>query len=514
MPTRHRSLGLLLAALLALGAAGPAFTQTPAPIELGSRLELMVDRHLIAEMKNVRLKAGTPRREEMSLPFDRPWEGRFAGASTVLRDGDVFRMYYRGSGYGADGAEDRLAELTCYAESRDGIHWTKPDLGLHEFRGSRANNIILPPGDKRRVSHNFMAFLDARPGVPADERYKAIGGTHEAGLIRLLSADGIRWREMAAPPLFAGYALDTLNVAMWAPAENQYVMYIRTWTEGGTPDQPKFRGLRTVSRAVSPDFVTWSTPEPMNYGDSPPEHIYTNGTQPYFRAPHLYVALPFRYVDGLAGSVTDHQKPAKTGRAALTKAEMDAWNFNLPWMRVGVSDVVLMTSRGGNRYDRTFMESFIRPGLERESWTSRGNGPAAGVVQTGPTEMSLYLQAHYMLPSYHMRRYSLRLDGFASVNAPFAGGEMLTHPLRFAGGKLVLNYSTSSVGGIRVEILGADGRPLPGFGLADCDEIIGDEIARSVSWKGSADVSRLAGQTVRLRFVLKDSDLYSLQFQP
>jgi len=487
-------------ALLALAVQGfSPMAEARAPIDIGNRLELFVDRYLIEGESNTRLKPGAPRREEQALAFDAPWEGRFAGASTVLKDGEIYRMYYRGSGYGPDKSEDRMAELTCYAESHDGIHWIKPKLGLHEFKGGKDNNIILPPGDKRRISHNFMAFVDARPGVPAAERYKGVGGTREYGLFRLVSADGIRWRMFSEEPIFLGYALDTLNVVQWSPAEGKYVAFIRTWTEGGTPDKPKFAGYRTISRAVSKDFIHWSEPEEMNYGDSPAEHIYTNGTQPYFRAPHILISLPFRYVDV---------------RAALRQKEMDDWNFDLPWMRKGVSDVVLMTSRGGTAYDRTFMESFIRPGLARESWTSRGNGPALGVVQTGANEMSLYLQAHYMLASYHMLRYSLRLDGFASVNAPFAGGTMQTKPLVFSGKSLVINYSTSSIGHVKVEIVDEIGKPFPGFSLADCEEIVGDEISRAVSWKTQADLSTLAGRTVRLRFSMKDADLYSIQFQP
>jgi hypothetical protein len=497
-------------AFLAAAFATLATAQTP--IELGERRELFVDHFLIDRLDNTRLKLAVPRREEKSFPLDKPWEGRFAGASSVVQDGNIYRMYYRGSGYGPTGAEDRMAELTCYAESRDGINWTKPNLGIHEFNGSKDNNIILPPGNKTRVSHNFMAFLDTRPGVPANERYKGIGGTRQDGLTRFVSPDGIHWREFPGAKLFRDYALDTLNVAFWSPHEKQYVAYIRTWTEGGTPERPKFNGLRTVSRSVSKDFVTWSKPEEMTYGDTPPEHIYTNATQPYFRAPHILISLPFRYVDGLGGRVADHQAPPKNGRAALRKEEMDAWNFDLPWMRIGVSDAVFMTSRGGTKYDRTFLESFIRPGLERESWTSRGNCPTHGVVQTGPNEMSLYVQAHYMLPSYHIRRYSLRLDGFASVNAPFQGGEMLTKPLTFSGDRLTLNYSTSSIGHVRIEIQDAQGRAIPGFGLNDCDEIVGDEIARVVTWKGSPDLAKLAGQPVRLRFSLRDADVFALQF--
>lgn len=207
--------------------------------------------------------------------------------------------------------------------------------------------------------------------MPTDERYKAVGGTRNHGLFRLVSADGIRWRMFSEEPLFFGYPVDTVNVAMWSEHEQCYVAHIRTWTD--TSGGEAFRGFYTFSRATSPDFVNWTKLVRMDFGDTPDEHIYTDGTHPYFRAPHLYIALPFRYEDE---------------RCALTEAEMDAWNFDLPWQRHGMSDVVLMSSRGGNRYDRTFMESFIRPGLDRGSWVCRSNCPAIGVVPTGESEMS------------------------------------------------------------------------------------------------------------------------------
>ncbi len=106
----------------------------------------------------------------------------------------------------------------------------------------------------------------------------------------------------------------------------------------------------------------------------------------------------------------------------------------------------------------------------------------------------------------------LRTDGFASVNAPWAGGEMLTKPFFFTGKELEINYRTSAPGFVRVEIQDAIGNPIAGYTLGDCQEIIGDEISRIVAWRGGSDVSRLSGQPIRLRFALKDADLYSIKF--
>lgn len=89
---------------------------------------------------------------------------------------------------------------------------------------------------------------------------------------------------------------------------------------------------------------------------------------------------------------------------------------------------------------------------------------------------------------------------------------MTTKPLVFAGKHLVANYSTSAAGSIRVEILDAAGKPVRGYTLADCPEIYGDSVAEVVRWKGGNDVGKLAGKPVRLRFVMKDADLYSVQF--
>ena len=90
---------------------------------------------------------------------------------------------------------------------------------------------------------------------------------------------------------------------------------------------------------------------------------------------------------------------------------------------------------------------------------------------------------------------------------------MVTKPLIFSGSELVINYSTSAAGSVRIEIQDAEGKPLPGFGMEDATEIYGDDVERVVPWKGGASLAALAGKPVRLRFVLKDADLYSLRFK-
>jgi hypothetical protein len=113
----------------------------------------------------------------------------------------------------------------------------------------------------------------------------------------------------------------------------------------------------------------------------------------------------------------------------------------------------------------------------------------------------------------NLRRYSIRTDGFVSMRASLSGGEFVTRPLIFSGDRLVINYSTSAAGGVWVEIQDADGKSIKGFARSDCHEVFGDEIERVVTWKDSGSVSRLASQPIRLRFILKDADLFSFRFR-
>jgi hypothetical protein len=204
------------------------------------------------------------------------------------------------------------------------------------------------------------------------------------------------------------------------------------------------------------------------------------------------------------------------GRQVLTEA--DAKQIGVDHRYFGdCSDAVLLSSRGGNRYDRTFLESFVRPGLGLQNWVSRTNYPALGIVPTSDDEISIYLQKNYGQPTSYLQRFTLRTDGFASAHAGYDQGEIITKPVVFSANsdsvRLVLNYSTSAAGSIGVELQDATGTVIPGYAIDDCIPVIGDRIDGAVAWKGSMKLQRLAGQPIRIRFVLKDADLFSLQFK-
>jgi hypothetical protein len=126
--------------------------------------------------------------------------------------------------------------------------------------------------------------------------------------------------------------------------------------------------------------------------------------------------------------------------------------------------------------------------------------------------MSMYIQRAYGQPSAHLERMTWRTDGIVSVHAGYQPGELVTKPITFDGSKLTVNISSSAAGGGFVEIQDAAGKPIPGFTLAECIELNTDDLARVVSWKNGSDASSLAGKPVRLRFRMKDADLYAFQF--
>lgn len=468
-------------------------------VNIADRRELFVDRFLIERMDNASLRLHEPVSGGIAIKIDKPWEGPVNFGHAVIRLDGRYVMYYRAM------KVDEDTSVLCVATSDDGVTWTKPALGLVERAGRRDTNIIA---DESGQALQADIWHDTRPGVRADQRVKALVSTPLSGekhtefrdppgpkrMVVWASADGFSFRKLAPQPEIVSRLVNSFdggNTMFWSEAEQAYVFYYRFMD-----------GRRTIARMTSKDFLHWSDPVPMTYGDTPREQFYTNNAEPYFRALHLYVALAARFMEGRR-VVTDAQVQAIGLRTSK------GYSF-----ANDCSDAVLLTSRAGSaQYDRTFMEGFVRPGPGGQNWVSRTNYPLTGVFPCGPDRMMFWVSRHYMQDTWHVERLLLRLDGFASVTAPWAGGEVLTKPLIFAGKELEINYRTSAAGSIRVELQDAAGKPIPGYTQADCPEVIGDEVARTVAWKQGADLSRLAGQGVRLRFVMKDADLFSLKFQ-
>lgn len=206
-----------LGALMAVLLASAAFAAAAVPI--GSRLELFVDDHLIERMTGgAQRRLHHPQPREIMLVTDQPWEGNGVNYVTVFRDADRYRMYYRGANevYTKDSYTATHREVVCLAESPDGVHWKRPNLGLVEFNGSRENNIVWDG----LGAHNFTPFVDPNPAVLPAAKYKALGsgdGPGGRGLYAFQSADGIHWALMSEKPVITKGAFDSQNLAFSNP---------------------------------------------------------------------------------------------------------------------------------------------------------------------------------------------------------------------------------------------------------------------------------------------------------
>ena len=482
------------------------------PYALGDRRALFVDEVLIARRDGLELRLHQPRPRETVMTFDAPWEGSGSDFERLIRDGDTIRMYYMATQLTmTNGTKLGSGDVyACYAESKDGIHWTKPDLGLVEFKGSKHNNIVWaePKLD------NFTPFLDANPNCPPDERYKATSSGTPV-LHGLKSADGIHWARISDVPIITHGRFDTQNNAFWDAERKQYWCYVRGFHDqnGQSVDDTRRGtiGIRDIRVATSKDFRHWTEPQMLKYGEAPEEALYTNQVEPYYRAPDLFVGFPTRYVDRNFSPAAMRALPDPVHRQRRMSF--------LPRYGTVVTDGQFMTSRDGFTFHR-WDETFLRPGPEQSNnWVYGDAYQSLGLIQTpaeDPTaspELSFYADEGHWKEGETLRRYTIRIDGFVSLHARQKAGEFSSRPLIFSGRTLTLNFATAAAGFLRVELQDADGHALPGFALAECDELFGDTIDRTVTWRDQNDVSGLAGKVVRLRIALSEADLYALKFQ-
>ncbi|MEX1039117.1 MAG: hypothetical protein WDZ51_00700 [Pirellulaceae bacterium] len=458
------------------------------PIAIQGRRELFVDDYLIDTINGAELFLHEPHDEGVVFRFDKPWEGLFCGYCTIIHTDDKYQLYYRGDP--VFGSDDNGNEATCYAESKDGIDWVRPAINQFVIHGVKDNNVVL--ADAVPVTHNFSPFLDTNPDADPKHRYKAIGGK-KSGLVGYVSPDGITWTRLQDAPVIRdkGWVFDSQNVAFWSASEKCYVAYYRRASEN----------VRAIARTTSKDFVNWEEPVQMTYSNTksgtPRYHLYTNQTHPYFRAPHIYLATAARFMPG---------------RKVITPQQAEEIGVHPKYFN-DTADAVLMTSRGGTNYDCTFDQGWVRPGVGLGNWVSRTNYPVLNVVQTGPEEMSLYVNQDYGQPSSNIHRYSLRLDGFASLRARDEVGTAVSKPITFTGEQLTINFATSAAGSVRVEIQDETGSPIPGYEMKNSEEIIGNSVDRVVTWKDQgSNLSQIAGKPVRLKWMVDDADLFSFQF--
>ncbi len=448
------------------------------------KVELFVDRHNISKIHNVSLLFHAPIEQPISkLPLKK------SPFVTIVKYKKKFIAYYRANnkkyrGVHKTGYPDKV---TKYAISKYGIDWTYPK-----------DNIIIkePP-----FTHNFSPFLDINPlnknfkfkalaGVddkllkrlklypPSGKKFKSLNKlleyweypeNYESGLYSFGSNDGIHWFRTSGHPVITVpkgiKAFDSQNVSFWSETEDCYVCFFRTWKKT-INKKNKVEWIREVSKTTSLDFKNWSKPIHIK-ANLKGEQIYTTQVHPYYRNPNIYISLATRFMS--------HRK--------------------------GLTDIIFMSMRAGNNYfDRELKEAYIKPGLDLKRWKNRANYMALNVVQTNSKELSLY-----NTKSQH--RYTLRIDGFASIHAGYKKGYILTKPFILNKNKLFVNFSSSAAGSLKVQIE-SNGKAIEGFRFKDSKILIGDKIKQKVEWKNS-NLKSLKGKLIQIKFLMKECDLYS-----
>lgn len=430
-------------------------------VDIGNRLELFIDDHLISKTKgDVSRQMVRPEPKEVVFQTGESWEGNTSGYYTVFQDGDLYRMIYRGWQHDAK-MKAAHKEVTCYAESKDGIHWSKPKLGLFEWNGSKENNIVwLGPG-----THNFTAFRDQNPKAPSESRYKAFGGVGSfgGGLVPFESSDCIHWKLTQNKPVITNGAFDSQNLAFWDVDRNEYRAYWRYFGDG----------VRAIRTATSKDFIHWENEADLKYHEgTPTEHLYTNAIQKYFRAPHLFIGFPTRY-------------EPKSQQV----------------------EPILMTSRDGELFQR-FPDAVIPRTAPKDRNHNRSNYMVWGMFQLPgkPNEISVYgTENYYERTPGRVRRFVYRVDGFVALRGGADGGQVTTKPLRFAGQNLLLNYVVKPGGMLTVEVLDKSGAV-----VGRSHPLVGDAVDARVSWEHLPDVD---SSSTQLRFNIQSADVYSFRFE-
>lgn len=418
------------------------------------KTELIYNAEPFEQVRNVAFSVEHPVRREVAYAFA-PDEGTTCAYASALYDDQTgtYFLYYRGN--------PPEGEFACVVQSTDGIHFTRPVLGLFEVAGSKQNNVVM-----NVHCHNFAPFIDTNPACLPAERFKAVGGMMPDGLWIFVSPDGLHWRQVQEAPSITDGRFDSLNTAFF---DNETGVY-RCYSRYLIGDEET--GFRAIQSCTSPDFIHWSAQTPNAYPkDTAPRNLYTNATRPVPGAEHLYAAMPMRFCP--------------------TRKKVAEHPYD------GVSDALLMFSRDGVSWEFPPDQPLIAPGLCEREWTQRNFMVAAGMVEVGG-EHSFYAADHYCWDDTRLSRYTLPHHRFAAAHSE--DGTLVTAPFVCAGESVELNYRTSAAGTLTVAVLDEQGNPYPGSER----ELYGNELAATVP------LPPVQGRTVRLSLRLQEAWLYAV----
>ena len=424
-----------------------------------------------------------------------PWEGRLTLYGTVWRNEETgtFRMWYQGYGgmgiprmgddisdspwKGFDGRN--LLYTIGYATSNDGVFWERPNLGLVEYEGSRDNNLVL-------LDAAYANIIEDPRDPDPDRLYKSLffeardpAGTPNMGdgVSVAFSPDGLRWTKYHGNPVITRSS-DSHTLLGWDDLHGKYVSFARPSVHEGNM-------TRRIGRSTSDDFTNWTVPEDVLVpDDDDPPGLEFYG-MPVFKYHDLYIGQLLAY----------HTPPEE------------------PQIRfMGTIDVQLAVSRDGIEWRRAGGRKPFIP-----------NGPPGSLdageiyMARGPVVVDDELWFYYSVCAVEhgitgrsgpICLAKLRLDGFVSMDADHEMGTLITKPFLVDGDRLSINAAARS-GSVAVAVLDEHGIQHEGFSRADCAVFDGDAVGHRVTWRTKTSLDELRGHSVRLKFYLRNAELYS-----
>jgi len=441
------------------------------PVKLGSRKHLFIDDALIEDMENIKITCNPPtdRRDLNFRPESSNWR------ATVFDKDNKVHMFIP-DGYGSDKGISRLRI------SEDGINFTSPKLGIFEYEGSADNDFVLVG-----TPLYGTVFRDLNPNIGPEEQFKLTAWVANRGIYLYLSPDGMHWRrnETCMLPLVSGGGAETY----WDDQRGVYVDFIKRdssfrnegCTGGGR------RAVMFETREIfktwpfearpNPYFESWPFPAvtcegPVIFAPDKNGQVYRTRAIKYPWAPDTYLAFVWRF------DREDEHRQVDLG----VSRDGISWKFfaDERWYLTPGADEEVLSLYG-----------LIRRGDEIWQYFDYGGAHGGGRRRT-------------------YARLTQRLDGFVSLTAKEEKGTVITRPLVFEGSKLTLNAAAR--GAVRVAIMNEAGREIRGYTLPECDPVGTDSTNLVVSWKTNSNVGSLAGKVVRLKFEMKDAQLYAIEF--
>ena len=488
--TRLMIVGLagLLATCSATANWPTATASEQAAIHLEPGSHLFVDDYLIERSSD--LTRTTHRPEKFPAPIltkAESWHQQPLFFQKVIHDSKSgkFRMWYNVKNPGAD-----PHICFCYAESDDGIHWTRPDLDIIPVGGSGKNNIVHAPGCFG------LFFVDEGSGCPEPaRRYKMayFDNNEPSGVCLAFSSDGFHFTPYPENPVIAAHAgvpykRGYVNVisdcidGCWDPLRERYLLGCKI-EEGGYPGKPPHHAAgwrRTVGATTSKDFVTWRRPWQIVRPESGDglEEFY--GFQPAVRG-NLYLGFLRVLRDDLPA---DEGGPVK-----------------------GIGWTELISSRDGERWTR-YKDKFVDRNQEPGTW-DHAMAWVGDCVTVGDKDYIYYggYSAGHKVGDRQLGLAVLRRNGFVSRDAGPRGGTLRTPPVVLDASKLTVNADVA--GQLQVRLLDGSGKPIAGFDAEDCRPVQGDMLNHPIEWK--KPLGALDPQTVHIEFLMKDTELYGFE---